>query len=112
ATGFDVPAIWNYTLAVGSIDSNGNRSSFSNYGSPSQLQYVMMPGGAESQGAVTEWVGEAAQKCYGTSVAAAYASAILALHMSDPRYQGIHRSAFLSIVLSNCKPCNNQNSLE
>ncbi|HKC01520.1 MAG TPA: hypothetical protein VKD23_22240 [Terriglobales bacterium] len=43
-----------------------------------QNQYIMMPGGEERQGSVTEWIGEAKQKCYGTSASTAYASGVLA----------------------------------
>jgi hypothetical protein len=72
----------------------------------------MMPGGEESGGAATEWIWEATRKCYGTSPAVAYASGILALYMADPAYAGPSRSSFLTQVLANCKPCNNQNTTE
>jgi Subtilase family len=111
-TGFDPPAEWTFTVAVGAINSSLDRSSFSNYGTTGHSQYIMMPGGEESGGAASEWIGEATQKCYGTSPAAAYASGILALYMADPAYSGQSRSSFLSQVLANCKPCNNQNATE
>ena len=111
-TGFDPPAEWSFTVAVGSINSNLDRSSFSNYGTLGHSQYIMMPGGEESRRTPTEWIGEATQKCYGTSPAAAYASGILALYMADPAYSGQSRSSFLSQVLANCKPCKNQNATE
>ena len=111
ATGFDAPAAWNFTLAVGSINSNTSRSSFSNYGT-SHTQYIMMPGGEESQGNPTEWIGEADRKCYGTSASAAYASGVLALYMANPAYSSGGRSTFLSHVLARCRPCANQNAAE
>ncbi len=113
ATGFDAPALWNFTLAVGSINANKDRSSFSNYGTTGQNQYVMMPGGEEKQGSITEWIGEAKHKCYGTSASAAYASGILALYMSNSKYQNPDRSQFLAGVLNQCPlPCNNQKTAE
>jgi len=110
--GFDAPAEWDFTVAVGAINSNLDRSSFSNYGTAGHNKYIMMPGGEESGGAATEWIGEATHKCYGTSPSVAYASGILALYMADPTYAGLNRSSFLTQVLGNCKACNNQNTTE
>ena len=110
--GFDAPAEWDFTVAVGAINSALDRSSFSNYGTSGHNKYIMMPGGEESGGAATEWIGEATRKCYGTSPAVAYASGILALYMADPANAGLSRSSFLTQVLANCEPCNNQNSTE
>jgi subtilisin family serine protease len=110
--GFDPPAEWAFTVAVGAINSCLDRASFSNYGTAGHSQYIMMPGGEESGGAATEWIGEATHKCYGTSAAAAYASGILALYMADPAYAGLSRSLFLAQVLANCRPCHNQNAKE
>ena len=113
STGFDAPAEWNFTVAVGSINSSEVRSSFSNYGTTGHAQYIMMPGGDEnSAGSAIEWIGEATYKCYGTSPAAAYASGVLALYLANPKYSGLSRSAFLSQVLANCQPCTNQNAAE
>lgn len=105
--GFDSPARWDFTLAVGSINKDRSRSSFSNYGTKLHDQYIMMPGGEEQQGAITEWIGEASHKCFGTSAAAAYASGVLALYMSDTAYQVADRQLFLDNVLSKCQPCDN-----
>jgi hypothetical protein len=110
ATGFDAPAAWNFTVAVGSINSSASRSSFSNYGTSGHGQYIMMPGGEENQGAATEWVGEATHKCYGTSVAAAYASGVFALYLA--KYPSLSRTAFLSQVLANHQNCANQDPTE
>ena len=113
ATGFDAPALWNFTLAVGSINANKDRSIFSNYGTTGHAQYIMMPGGEETQGAATEWIGEATQKCYGTSAAAAYASGVLALYMANPSFHNQDRAKFLADVLNHgCTDCNNQNPTE
>jgi Subtilase family len=110
STGFDSPARWDFALAVGSITEVRDRSTFSNYGTKLHAQYFMMPGGQEQNGTVTEWVGEASHKCYGTSAATAYASAVLALYMSDPKYKNNSRSAFLQDVLGQCQPCRNQDA--
>jgi hypothetical protein len=105
ATGFDAPALWDFTVAVGSINDNKDRSSFSNYGTSGHSRYFMMPGGEESSGTVSEWVGEATHKCYGTSVAAAYASGVLALYMTNSSYPNSDRAKFLKAVLGNCQNC-------
>jgi len=111
-TGFDSPARWDFTVAVGSITNARDRSSFSNYGTKLHSQYIMMPGGEEQNGSITEWVGEATQKCYGTSAAAAYASGVLALYMSDDKYQRTDRATFLQDVLQQCQQCNNHQTIE
>jgi glycosidase len=112
STGFDAPAAWDFAVAVGSINHNVNRSSFSNYGTSGHSQYIMMPGGEENQGTVTEWIGEAAHKCYGTSVAAAYASGVFALYMANRPYAKLSRTALLSQVLAKCQPCSKQDPRE
>jgi subtilisin family serine protease len=112
STGFDSPARWDFALAVGSITEALDRSAFSNYGTKLHARYIMMPGGEEQQGAASEWVGEATHKCFGTSVAAAYASALLALYMSDSKYQNADRAAFLKDVLQQCQACHNHKTVE
>ncbi|MCU1246983.1 MAG: peptidase and in kexin sedolisin [Edaphobacter sp.] len=112
ASGFDAPAAWDFTVAVGAINHSTNRSSFSNYGTTGHGQYIMMPGGEENRGAATEWIGEATRKCYGTSAAAAYASGVFALYMANPSYSILSRASFLSQVLAKCQPCTNQNAAE
>ena len=106
ATGFNLPSRLSYILAVGSINMARKRSDFSNYGTPHQ-RYIMMPGGERQDGLITEWIGEAHYKCFGTSAAAAYASGVLALYMSDADYQQTDRQSFLNNVLRNCLPCYN-----
>ncbi len=107
-SGFDLPAYLSFTLAVGSINKDRERSRFSNYGTYHN-RYIMMPGGEEHDGVVTEWIGEASHKCFGTSAAAAYASGVLALYMSDADYQAPSRQAFLDSVLNNCQRCYHHN---
>jgi hypothetical protein len=111
-TGFDSPACWDFSIAVGSITETRDRSGFSNYGTMLHSQYIMMPGGEENGGTISEWVGEATYKCYGTSAAAAYASALLALYMSDPAYRHLDRATFLQTLLQKCQKCNNHQTAE
>jgi subtilisin family serine protease len=101
--GVDKPADYGLSVAVGSINRGLSRSPFSNY-DPSHSQFIVMPGGDEDDHQqATEWVGEGSQgKCLGTSPATAYASAILALYLSDKNYNDADRAAFLKRVLSNC----------
>jgi subtilisin family serine protease len=107
SNGFSLPAKWDTAVvAVGSMTENLRRSRFSNYGTKYHNRYIMMPGGEKDlSGNITEWVGEASAKCAGTSAAAAYASGMLALYMSDVRYQNLPRQDFLRLVLGNCQPC-------
>jgi hypothetical protein len=105
SNGYCYPAFWNFTIAVGSINSTIARSRFSNYWiSSSHPAFVVMPGGDEdSSSNATEWVGEGNDaKCIGTSPATAYASAMLALYLSDPNYHQPDREKFLQQVLANC----------
>jgi subtilisin family serine protease len=98
--GFDMPAKWDFAVAVGSIKQHTDRSSFSTYGTKSHARYIMMPGGEEQLGSgISEWVGEAQQRCYGTSVSVAYASGMLALYLSDPAYRTKDRAAFCACPL-------------
>jgi hypothetical protein len=99
-------------LAVGSITEALDRSAFSNYGTKLHAHYIMMPRGEEQQGTASEWVGEATHKCFGTSVAAAYASALLALYMSDSKYQNADRAAFPKDVLQQCQASHNHQTVE
>jgi subtilisin family serine protease len=103
STGFDYPAAYPDSLAVGSVNSNLKRSSFSNYGT-THSNYLMLPGGDED--AVqnpTEWVGAGSNnKCLGTSVAAAYASGMMALYWSDPKHQQKNRVDILDTLSQKC----------
>jgi subtilisin family serine protease len=106
-TEFDFPASQAETLAVGSVNAGGARSSFTNYGAASHRWHVMAPGGEEASGTVTESVGQSANgnECFGTSPAAAYVSAVLALLRSEGRYQAMSTDAFLDQVKTDhCDP--------
>ena len=86
SSGFDWPARYDCTLAVGAINDARQKSSFSKTGT-TKNDYVMCPGGDydNANNDVSEWVGEGdyigtTTKCAGTSPAAAYASGLLALY--------------------------------
>jgi hypothetical protein len=104
STDFSFPARWDFTLAVGAVNSNLARARYSNYGNTMHPAFLVMPGGDEDdQGIATEWVGGGDDsECIGTSPAAAYASGMLALYASDPDYQDPNRQNFLSAVLQKC----------
>lgn len=85
-SGFDWPARYDCTLAVGSINEAKQASTFSKRGTR-KADYVMCPGGDydTQNGTINEWVGEGdhngtVTKCAGTSPAAAYGSGLLALY--------------------------------
>lgn len=108
-TGFNRPAEFSDAVAVGSVNSNDYRSTFSNYGSANHPYYLMAPGGEENPATVvTEDVGKGGtippNSCYGTSVATAFVSGMLALLRSDNRHRSQNRSDFLRDVVKNyCK---------
>lgn len=78
--GFFLPARYDVSLAVGSVNQSGQRSSFSTFGTYQHANYVMAPGGEKSGGAITESpIADNSEQYCGTSVAAAYASGVLAL---------------------------------
>jgi hypothetical protein len=94
--GIHHPAAYDLTLAVGAVNSSYNRSAFSNYDQFNKKdRYLLLPGGDDTQdvnGDPVEYVGEAQDSshntnyCVGTSPAAAYASALLALYWASPTY--------------------------
>jgi len=95
------PAAFDFVVAVGSVDSAQNLSSFSNYGAP-HSQYLVAPGG-EDTAAVSENVGHGSvTNCFGTSVSTAYVSGMFALLRSDHRYRGLNRSNLIKQALSMC----------
>lgn len=111
---FNQPAAYDSTLAVGSINHHLTRSSFSNYGA-AQGQFLVMPGGDydEANQSVIEWAGEGSnEKCLGTSASAAYASGILGLYKSAPKFQGLTRQAFLQSIAAKCRPVPSHNVIE
>lgn len=84
--GFHWPARYASTLAVGSINHQKDRSSFSNKGT-SKGNYLLCPGGDinDLTNTITEYVGISDDngtdvKCVGTSPSTAYSSGILALY--------------------------------
>ena len=102
STGFDYPAAYLDTLAIGSVNSRKQRSSFSNYGSTHHPRYLMATGGEIDPYTkqVTEPVGSGPYASVaGTSAAAAYASGVLALLKEQQRYKSLDRKDFLAEVL-------------
>ena len=95
--GFFLPARFSSCIAVGAVDSKGQRSAFSTYGTP-HAHYVMAPGGVGSAGAATEFpLLDSANHYVGTSVASAYASGVLALLRHD------HPTAdLMQLAISKC----------
>ncbi|MEM7223019.1 MAG: S8 family serine peptidase [Pseudomonadota bacterium] len=102
ASGLDHPARYPCTVPVGSVDSSGKRSAFSNYDRANpHKDHMMAPGGQTSGQSVTEATGSWAStgtQCHGTSAATAYASGMLALLWSDSRYAALDADAFLTAV--------------
>lgn len=100
STGINYPAAYLSAVPVGSINSKGDRSSFSNYQSTTHSHHLMAPGGEKSNAVATEDVGTGGSiPCCGTSVATAYAAGMLALLWSDPRYAKLDRDQFLDKVI-------------
>ena len=111
---FNQPASYDTGFAVGAINSKKTRSSFSNYGNQHN-HFLVMPGGDYDQVKQTdiEWSGEGANnKCLGTSAAAAYASGMLALYKSDPRFTTLTRPNFMDAMINKCQPLPSHNSAE
>ena len=116
SNGFNIPAYYDLTLAVGATDSNYERSVFSNYGTPPNEKqkdnYLLLPGGkTDSQDKPVEYIGTATDDnnyttyCIGTSPATAMATGLLALYMEKNYYDGRNPSQILDRALKNC---NNQ----
>ncbi|WP_321474279.1 S8/S53 family peptidase [uncultured Paludibaculum sp.] len=82
--GFFLPARYDTTLAVGAVNKSGQRSGFSTYGTYLHPNYVMAPGGEKVYSSVTEFpISDGKEDYCGTSIAAAYASGVLALLRTD-----------------------------
>ena len=100
------PAKYNSSVPVGAVNSAGARSIFSNYDQKlMHPRHFMAPGGEkDNANLITEDVGGGPNaRCCGTSAATAYASGMLALLWSDPRYPQLARDAFLNKVkLNHC----------
>jgi Subtilase family len=71
---------------------------------------LMAPGGDKSNTVPTEDVGNGGgTPCCGTSVATAYATGMLALLWSDPRYHKLDRDQFLDkVIQKHCVRSNTQ----
>jgi hypothetical protein len=105
-SGYNYPATWDCTVAVGAVNYSMARSVFSNYETGgSHPAFFVMPGGDEdASGNSTEWIGKGSDaECLGTSPATAYASAMLALYYSQTsKLRQSDRRKFLSSVLGKC----------
>jgi Subtilase family len=102
SSSINCPAAYDSAVPVGSVNSSGDRSSFSNYRQGhTYARYFMAPGGDKNHAnVVTEDVGDGGgTKCCGTSVATAYSAGMLALLWSDSRYDQLSRDDFLDAVL-------------
>jgi subtilisin family serine protease len=105
---FNDPAEFGNAVAVGSVNASNYRSRYSNYGTANHPCYVLAPGGEEDPPkTILEHVGTcghtAQNPCLGTSVAAAYASGMLALLRSDNRHKRDTRAQFLAALPGYCK---------
>jgi len=103
-TEFEYPGAYDFSIVVGAVNLQGDRSRFSQYRAAGGHQrYAMAPGGeTDASGNVTENVGSGASgPCLGTSVATAYFSGMLALFRAESRYQSWARDAFIDDVLTN-----------
>jgi subtilisin family serine protease len=121
--GFEWPAYYESVLAVGSINSSGDRSSFSNYGTTkANMRYVLCPGGetvgtAEDIGhfAYTDQTGTTQYSAiHGTSPATAYASGVLACYDEYAAGQQgpLTGDQLLTLALSNCQRLSNHQDLD
>jgi hypothetical protein len=95
----DFPAGYDITVAVGALNSQLERASFSNYGKAYD-RFMMLPGG-DSVGEGIDSNGTSVP-CLGTSPAAAYAAGLLALYWSDSRYQAKTPNEFIDDMLALC----------
>ena len=106
SSSINYPAAFPVTIAVGSVNSKFERSSFSNYGTSKQ-EYILLPGGDEASGAPSEWVGEGQDAqgnttyCLGTSPATAYASGLMALYMAN-KFSGKDADEFSTAIVRQC----------
>lgn len=97
--GFFLPARYDSALAVGSVNKSGQRSNFSTYGTYLHAHYLMAPGGETSGSTPTEWaIADNAQEFYGTSIACAYTSGLLALLRTDDANSDLRTLAIGKVV--------------
>jgi hypothetical protein len=84
SNGFFLPARYDVSLAVGAVNKSGRLASFSTYGTYQHSHYVVAPGGEKSNSIATEYpISDKNDNYYGTSIAAAYTSGVLALLRTD-----------------------------
>ncbi|MCI0564145.1 MAG: S8 family serine peptidase [Nitrososphaera sp.] len=106
SSSINYPAAFPVTMAVGSVNSKFGRSSFSNYGASKQ-EYLLLPGGEETTGAPSEWVGEGQDDqgnttyCLGTSPATAYASGLMALYWAN-KFSSKTAAEFSAAIVGQC----------
>jgi hypothetical protein len=98
-TGFSAPARYDECLAVGSVNSYAQRSTFSTYGTPTHQHYIVAPGGEKLGKTATEYAAtDSVEKYCGTSIAAAYTSGILALFRTDDPHADLMQLATQKVV--------------
>jgi subtilisin family serine protease len=101
---FEYPGAFDFAVVVGSTNSLGDRSYFSQYRVAGRHnRYAMAPGGdITPSGSIVEHVGTGPSgSCYGTSVSAAYFSGMLALFRAEQPYRSVPRDQFIDDVLMN-----------
>lgn len=115
--GLFLPARYDFTMAVGAIDSNYERAAYSNWGAPpnenQKDNYLMLPGGKfDDQEKAAEFIGMATDSsgqtchCVGTSPATALATGLLALYMERNGYNNQGASWVMDDARSNCNNAN------
>lgn len=100
--GIKRPARFSDVVAIGSVDSNGDHSAFSNYDrtGPSHHQFCAFGGQEDAQQTAIEHCGAGdTGQCFGTSPATAYASGLFALLWA--LNGNVDRDAFLADVRLN-----------
>lgn len=78
--GIDYPAAYPETIAVGAVNADSERASYSDYGP--ELD-VVAPGGNETNGVLSTWLNNNYVYAAGTSMAAPHVTAIVALMISQ-----------------------------
>lgn len=80
AYGINYPAAYNETIAVGAVNSSGQRTWYSNYGP--ELD-IVAPGGDESGGILSTYLNNAYEAMIGTSMATPHITGVIALMISQ-----------------------------
>ena len=100
--GIKRPALFSDVVAIGSVDSNGDHSAFSNYDrtGPAHHQFCAFGGQEDTQHTVIEHCGAGdTGQCFGTSPATAYASGLFALLWA--LHDNVDRDALIANVRLN-----------